>query len=220
MDARNIMLEQSLQRQIVLNEDLEPTPREKDYQLADGQDLKTDLRGTMQRVDGDFDDLFISQDDAEQWLSEVLIATARCQELLARLEADRLRIEATQETIREEVLARLIDAERNMTRDLEYDITEALEIMIDMRDGIENLKAELAVTEKIKRLVQLCEHYKPEESRSNNDSRLELDVLEAEQTLAGVGLKLKRCNETIAEFLRTTTTDVSVLFQTVGINGS
>jgi len=214
------MPEQSLQRQIALNEDLESTHREKNHQLPDCQDLKTDVRGTMQRVDGDFDDLSISQEDAEQWLSEVLVATARCQELLARLEADRLRIQVTQETIRKEVLTRLIDAERNMTRDLEYDITEALEIMIDMRDGIENLKAELAAIEKIKCLVQLCGHYKPEESRPNNDSRQELDVLEAEQTLAGMGLKLNRCNETIAEFLRTTTTDVSVLSQAVGINRS
>jgi len=212
------MPEQSLQRQIALNEDLELTHREKNHLLADCQDLKKYLKATMQRVDGNFDDLSILQEDAEQWLSEVLVSTARCQELLARLEADRLRIEVAQETIRKEVLARLIDAERNMTRDLEYDITEALEIMIDMRDGIENLKAELAAIEKIKRLVQLCEHYKPEESRPNNDSRLELDVLEAERTLAGMGLKLNRCNETIAEFLRTTTTDVSVLFQAVGIN--
>jgi len=214
------MPEQSLQRQIALNEDLELTHREKNHLLADCQDLKKYLKATMQRVDGNFDDLSILQEDAEQWLSEVLVSTARCQELLARLEADRLRIEVAQETIRKEVLARLIDAERNMTRDLEYDITEALEIMIDMRDGIENLKAELAAIEKIKRLVQLCEHHKLEESRPNNDRRLELDVLEAEQTLAGMGLKLHRCNETIAEFLRTTTTDMSVLFQAVGINRS
>ena len=214
------MPEQSLQRQIVLNEDLDPTPREKDHQLADGQDLKTGLRGTMQRVDGDFDDLSISQEDAKQWLNEVLVAMARCQELLAGLETNRLRIEATQETIRKEVLARLIDAERSMTRDLVDDIGEALQIMFDMRDGIENLKAELAATKKVERLVQLCEHHKLEESRPNNDRRLELDVLEAEQTLAGMGLKLHRCNETIAEFLRTTTTDMSVLFQAVGINRS
>lgn len=145
MDAKTRGLQQSLQQQSMLNKDLESKLREQDYYLANAQQLETALRKTMQRIDGEYGDLSILHKYAKRWPNENLVSTARCQELVSRLEINRLKAELTQKIMEKEALAELLDEERCL-----WDIVQmgAVEAAQDMKD----MQKEIAVFKKSQRL--------------------------------------------------------------------
>jgi hypothetical protein len=106
----------------------------------------------MQRINGEYGDLSSLYEDAKRCPNKDLISTARCRELVARLEINRLKAELTQEIMEKEALAESLDGEQCFREIVEMDAFAAAQDMKDMQREIESLRARLAVFKKSQRL--------------------------------------------------------------------
>jgi hypothetical protein len=152
MDAKTMELEKSLQKQIALNKDLESKLHEQEYYFANAQQLETALAETLQRINGEHGDLSILYEDAKRWPNKDLVATARCQELVSRLEINRLKADLTQEILENMALVESLDGELCFREIAEMDALEAAQNINDMQRELANLRARLARSKKSQRL--------------------------------------------------------------------